>query len=377
MFCVDCVNILRKVKKYIHQQSDWPQFKWDDSRLTALLASVRYQQGRLLGRMETLGFDLRAEATLNTLTLDILKSNEIEGEVLNAQQVRSSLARRLGVDIAGAIPTDRHVDGIVEMMLDATQRYLEPLTSDRLFGWHNCMFPTGRSGMYKISTGQWRTGAMQVVSGMMGAEKIHFEAPATELLAAEMNGFINWFNEENSTDPILKAGIAHLWFVTIHPFEDGNGRIGRAILDMQLTRADASPQRFYSLSAQIQKERNSYYDILEMTQRGDLNITAWLLWFLECTDRALAASNDILSAVLAKAVFWDKHRGTQLNPRQSIMVNKLLDGFTGKLTTDKWAKINKCSHDTALRDIADLIDKNILTKDAAGGRSTGYELIYS
>ena len=328
-----------------------------------------------MGRMESLGFDLRSEAILDTLTLDITKSNEIEGELLNPQQVRSSLARRLGIEIAASIPSDRNVDGVVEMMLDATQKYKDPLTADRLFGWHSCMFPTGRSGMYKITVGNWRTDVMQVVSGGMGNEKVHFEAPAADTLEKEMQQFFDWFNSKTTIDPVLKAAVAHLWFVTVHPFEDGNGRIGRAILDMQLARADESHQRFYSLSAQIQKERNAYYDILELSQKGDMDITMWLEWFLKCLERALIATDDVLAAVLTKARFWELNRSTPLNARQTQMLNKMLDGFDGKVTAVKWGKIAKCSHDTALRDIQDLLDKKILAKEDAGGRSSSYTLI--
>ncbi len=362
------------MNEYIYQNTNWPKFHWDSERLTSMLATVRNKQGRLMGRMESLGFDLKSEAILSTLTLDIIKSNEIEGAILNPQQVRSSLARRLGMEIGGLVPSDRNIDGVVEMMLDATQKYKDPLTGDRLFGWHTCMFPSGRSGMYKITVGNWRTDIMQVVSGGMGHEKIHFEAPAADTLEKEMKLFFDWFNSEMSFDPVLKAAIAHFWFVTIHPFEDGNGRIGRAILDMQLARADESHQRFYSMSAQIQKERNSYYDILELSQKGDLNITKWLEWFLQCLDRALNATDEILATVLTKAKFWELHAHSGFNTRQNLMLHKILDGFDGKTTTVKWAKIAKCSHDSALRDIQDLLDKEVLIKEDAGGRSTSYIL---
>ncbi len=362
------------MNEYIYQNTNWPKFNWDSERLTSLLATVRNKQGRLMGRMESLGFDLKSEAILSTLTLDIIKSNEIEGAILNPQQVRSSLARRLGMEIGGLVPSDRNIDGVVEMMLDATQKYKDPLTGDRLFGWHTCMFPSGRSGMYKITAGNWRTDIMQVVSGGMGHEKLHFEAPAADTLEKEMKLFFDWFNSEMSFDPVIKAAIAHFWFVTIHPFEDGNGRIGRAILDMQLARADESHQRFYSMSAQIQKERNSYYDILELSQKGDLNITKWLEWFLQCLDRALNATDEILATVLTKAKFWELHAHSGFNTRQNLMLRKMLDGFDGKTTTVKWAKIAKCSHDSALRDIQDLLDKEVLIKEDAGGRSTSYFL---
>jgi Fic family protein len=364
--------------QYIHQQPEWPAFQWDHERLLGPLADVRNRQGRFLGHIEALGFELQAEAQLETLTLDVLKSSEIEGELLNRGQVRSSVARRLGMDIAGLIPADRHVEGTVEMMLDATQHFSSKLTEERLFDWHAALFPTGRSGMYKIITAAWRDGGkgpMQVVSGPMGREHIHFEAPDSTLLEAEMERFLDWLNNSESQDPVLKAGIAHLWFVTIHPFDDGNGRIGRAITDLLLARADGSPQRFYSMSAQIQRERNTYYDMLERTQKSSLDITEWLLWFIACLGRAITASNAILSAVLQKAAFWNRLTKTPVNDRQRLMLNMLLDGFAGKLTTSKWAKIAKCSPDTALRDIQDLIEKGVLAKDHSGGRSTGYLLV--
>ena len=347
--------------------------------ISPLVAGIRSRQGRLLGRMEALGFQLKAEANLQTLTLDVLKSSEIEGELLDADQVRSSIARRLGMDIAGLIPSDRHVDGVVEMLLDATQHYQQPLAADRLFGWHSALFPSGRSGMHIIRVGAWRDNRkddpMQVVSGAMGKEKIHFEAPDADRLEEEMRQFINWFNEDIYMDPIIKAAIDHLWFVTVHPFDDGNGRIARAIADMQLARADESAQRFYSMSAQIRKERKEYYEILESTQKGSMNITAWLGWFLQCLDRALEASSETLASVLKKASFWEKHATTSLNQRQRLMLNKLLDGFEGKLNTSKWAKITKTSPDTALRDIQDLMAKGILEKEEGGGRSTSYGLM--
>lgn len=357
---------------YIHQKSDWPSFQWNSERVMPLLSAVRHKQGKLSGSMNALGFNLQGEAMLSTLTLDILKSNEIEGELLNKDQVRSSLARHLGMDIAGLVPADRNVDGIVEMMLDATQKYSEPLSEERLFTWHAAMFPTGQSGLYKITVGGWRKGPMQVVSGAMGREKVHFEAPVAERVANEMQQFIAWFNNVKNIDPLLKAAIAHFWFVTIHPFDDGNGRMARAIADLQLARADEQAERYYSMSAQIQKERNAYYNILETTQKGNLDITEWLLWFLNCLDNALNATNETLAAVLKKSCFWDKYGTTELNTRQRLMLNKLLDGFEGKLTTSKWAKIAKCSHDTALRDINDLVEKNVLIKENAGGRSTSY-----
>ena len=364
---------------YIHQQKDWARFSWDNEKLTEILAQVRHRQGRMLGRMEAIGFRLREEATLQTLTLEIIKSNEIEGEHLDQDQVRSSIARRLGMNIAGLVPSTRHVEGVVEMMLDATQRFNVMLTDERLFGWHAALFPTGRSGMFKIAVGNWRDNTncpMQVISGPMGREKVHYEAPDADRLTEEMRRFLAWFNAELTTDPMVKAAIAHLWFVTIHPFDDGNGRIARAIADMQLARADGSPQRFYSMSAQIEREKNRYYDMLESTQKETLDITGWIDWFLGCLDRAMQNAEEILASVMIKARFWERTAHVPLNPRQHLMLNKLLDDFVGKLTTSKWAKIAKCSQDTALRDIHDLVEKSILTKEEGGGRSTSYVLYF-
>lgn len=363
---------------YIHQLENWPHFTWEQDKIALKLAEIRHHQGRLLGRMEGMGFRLQAEANLHTLTLDVLKSSEIEGEILNPDQVRSSIARRLGMDIAGLVPADRHVEGVVEMMLDATQNYSQPLTHDRLFGWHAAMFPTGRSGMHKIVVGHYRDNTpddpMQVVSGPLGREKVHFQAPASGLLQDEMTKLLGWFNADQKLDAVLKAALTHLWFVTIHPFDDGNGRIARAIIDMQLSRADQSKQRFYGMSSQIRTERKEYYDILEKTQKGSLDVTEWLDWFLSCLDRALTNTNETLKGVLQKARFWEKHSITVLNDRQKIMLNKLLDGFDGKLTSSKWAKITKTSQDTAGRDINDLLNKEILIKEPGGGRSTSYIL---
>lgn len=361
---------------YIHQHINWTAFTWDDSILSMPLGKVRNLQGKLMGKMEQLGFVLQQEAFLATLTLDVLKSTEIEGEFLNPQQVRSSLARRLGMDIVGLIPSDRNVDGIVEVMLDATQNNQIPLSDERLFNWHAALFPTGRSGMYPITIANWRTGDMQVVSGAMGRERVHFQAPKASSLAEEMQQFITWFNGTQYIDPIMKAGIAHIWFITIHPFDDGNGRIARAITDMQLSKADGSSQRFFSMSAQIQLQRNSYYEILEKVQKGTSDITLWLAWFLDCLTQALLNTDVILEKVLAKARFWERYRDTPLNVRQKLLLNKLMDNFEGKLTSSKWAKIAKCSADTALRDIQDLMAKGILQKEMAGGRSTNYELIF-
>jgi len=363
---------------YIYEKENWTDFTWDNKKVMIKLGETRNQQGRLLGKMESLGFDLQNEAVLNTLTLDVIKSSEIEGELLEIGQVRSSIARRLGIDIAGAVESERHVDGIVEMMLDATQRYALPLTKDRLFGWHEALFPSGWSNLYKIIVADWRkdtTGPMQVVSGPIGKEKVHYQAPSSDRIEPEMIRFLDWFENEHEIDLVLKAAIAHLWFVTVHPFDDGNGRITRAITDMALARSDKSIRRFYSMSAQIRVERKKYYEVLEKTQQGTSDITEWILWFLKCLQDAISSTYDVLQRVLEKAEFWKIHSTTILNERQQKMINRLLDGFTGKLTTTKWGKICKCSQDTALRDIQDLIKKDILQKEASGGRSTNYELI--
>ena len=362
---------------YIHQLKDWPEFKWNQEKLIGLLASTRHQQGRLVGKMESLGFSLQSEAILETMTLEAIKSNEIEGEILDAEQVRSSLARRLGLEVAGIIPSDRNVEGVVEVMLDATQGYLSPLTEDRLFNWHAALFPTGRIGLRKINVGEWRnTGeTMQVVSGAMGREKIHYEAPSDGNVPNEMLKFLKWFNTKNEIDPVLKAAIAHLWFVTIHPFEDGNGRLARTIADMQLTRGDGIVQRFYSMSAQIRIERKEYYAILEKSQKATLDITEWLEWFLNCLNRALNNSDILLAKILKKSKYWELLSTKKINDRQRIIINKLLDNFEGKLTSTKYAKIAKCSSDTALRDIQNLILQEVLVKEAAGSRSTSYMLI--
>jgi Fic family protein len=362
---------------YLHELPAWPVFRWDHERLEQPLAAVRHRQGRLIGRMEVLGFPLRSEAVLHTLTEDVLKSSEIEGELLDREQVRSSLARRLGMDIGGLVPADRNVEGVVEMMLDATQNYDEELTAERLFGWHAALFPTGRSGLRRIAVGKWRddrSGPMQVISGPPGRERVHYVAPKSARLAGQMKAFLSWFRKREDIDPVLKAGIAHLWFVTIHPFEDGNGRIARAIADMQLARSEQSPQRFYSLSTQLRQERKAYYEILEATQKGDLDITLWLSWFLQCLSRAFDGAENTLAGVLMKARFWETHAGDLFNDRQRDMLNRLLDGFSGKLTSSKWASLEKCSPDTALRDITDLLERRILVKDAGGGRSTSYLL---
>lgn len=361
---------------YIHERDGWPDLHWSNEQLAQPLAAVRHRQGRLIGHMEALGFSLREEASLQALTEDVVKSSEIEGEILDREQVRSSIARRLGMDIGGLVASDRNVEGIVEMMLDATQNYQAPLTVERLFGWHAALFPTGRSGMSKIIVGGWRSGdsgPMQVVSGPIGRERVHYEAPAAEQLDEEMGRFLEWF-ETAEPDPVIKAGVAHLWSVTIHPFDDGNGRIARAIADLALARAEQTAQRFYSMSAQIRAERRAYYDMLEATQKGDLDITDWLIWFLGCLDRAFDGAETILGAVMRKARFWEMIAKEPLNERQRKVINRLLDGFEGKLTNAKWAALTKTSSDTALRDINDLITRGLLVRDEAGGRSTSYSL---
>lgn len=362
---------------YIYDRPGWPALRWDDERLAPKLADVRFRQGRLIGRMEALGFPLREEAILQALTEEVVKTSEIEGEILDKAQVRSSIARRLGIDVAGLVPADRDVDGVVEMMLDATQRYAEPLEAERLFGWHALLFPTGRSGMSRITVGAWRTdesGPMQVVSGPIGRECAHFEAPAATRVDTEMQRFLGWFEGATGVDPVLRAGVAHLWFVTIHPFDDGNGRIARAIAELALARSEGTKQRFYSMSAQIRLDKKAYYDTLEATQHGGVEITAWLEWFLDCLGRAFNRAELILASVLQKARFWEAHAQEVFNDRQRALLTRLLDGFEGKLTSSKWAKIAKCSQDTALRDIDDLLRRGILSREAAGGRSTSYLL---
>ena len=362
--------------EYIHERPDWPKFRWDSGAVAGLLAEVRHAQGRLLGRMESLGFELQAEASLATLTADVVKTSAIEGETLDPEAVRSSIARRLGIDVGGYKPASRDVEGIVEIMLDATQHFAEPLTAERLFGWHAALFPTGRSGMLRITVGNWRpasAGPMQVVSGPIGRERVHFEAPAAERLAAEMAAFLDWFNA-SKLDPVLQAGLAHLWFVTIHPFEDGNGRIGRAIADMALSRGDRTERRFYSMSAQIEAERRDYYAALEAQQRAALDVTPWLTWFLGCLGRSIARAEDTLAAVMQKAQVWAMVNRQPVNERQRLVINRLLDGFEGKLTSSKYAKLAKCSADTALRDIRELLAHGVLVQNEGGGRSTSYRL---
>jgi len=360
--------------KYIYQYAQWPQFIWNDLEINVILGKVRHLQGKIIGQMGALGFTIKEESLLSTLTLDVLKSSEIEGVTLNYEQVRSSIARRLGMEFAGMVHTERDVEGVVEMMLDATQNYNVPLNEERLFGWHAALFPTGWSGMHRIDTGCYRKGGMQVVSGPLGREKIHYQAPEPARVKLEMDVFVKWFNEESDIDIVLKAAIAHFWFIMIHPFDDGNGRIARALTDMLLARSEESSQRFYSLSSQILIEKKDYYDILQKVQYTNGDIGEWLGWMLNCLYRAMKTTEKTMKRVLQKADFWDRHKDTNLNSRQRLMLNKILDGFDGKLKTSKWAKIAKCSADTALRDIKDLIEKGILKQEASGGRSTNYEL---
>ena len=364
-------------RPYIWQADDWPDWRYDLSVLTGPLTEVSRDQGVLLGRLADVERALRDQASLAALTEDVVKTSAIEGEVLNVESVRSSIARRLGVDIGAVAPVDRHVEGVVEMVLDATSHAVAPLTTERLFGWHAALFPTGYSGMNKLTVGQWRddaAGPMQVVSGPLGRRRVHYQAPPAEVLPVEMARFLAWANAETGESMLIKAGLAHLWFVTLHPFDDGNGRIARAVGDLFLARADGSPQRFYSLSAQIQRERKDYYDVLERTQKGTLDVTNWLSWFLGTLGRAVTSAQSTLDAVLVKARFWHRCAGTPLNERQVKLLNRLLDGFEGKLTSSKWATIAKCSPDTALRDITQLMALSILRKSPGGGRSTGYEL---
>ncbi|WP_298597698.1 Fic family protein [Zoogloea sp.] len=362
---------------YVWQAPDWPQWRYDLAVLARPLAEVSRAQGLLLGRLADVGAATRDQASLLALTEDVVKTSEIEGEHLNVASVRSSIARRLGVDIGALALVDRHVEGVVEMVLDATANCGQPVTDERLFGWHAALFPTGYSGMARIKVSAWRddaTGPMQVISGPVGRQKVHFEAPPADRLPSEMASFLDWLNTDSEVPPLLKAGLGHLWFVTLHPFDDGNGRIARAVGDLLLARADGTPQRFYSLSAQIQRDRKAYYEILERTQKGDMDVTDWLVWFLESLHCALDQANQTLDAVLTKARFWQRWAATPLNERQAKVLNRLLDGFDGKLTSSKWAAISKCSADTALRDINELLVRGVLRKTAGGGRSTGYEL---
>jgi Fic family protein len=360
--------------KYIYEYDNWPEFTWDNKKIGGILGKVRHLQGTIFGQMGALGFSIKQETNLSTLTLDVLKSSEIEGEFLNSEQVRYSIARRLGIEYAGIVHVDRKVEGVVEMMLDATQNYDTLLDQERIFGWHAALFPSGWSGMHRIGTGSYRDGEMQVVSGPMGKEKLHFQALSPNEVKKEMDVFIDWFNNETEMDEVLKAAIAHFWFIIIHPFDDGNGRISRAISDMLLSRSEKSTQRFYSLSNQILVEKKRYYEILQKVQYSSGDITDWLDWFLNCFFRALENTDETLKRVYKKADFWDKNKETVLNSRQRLMLNKMFDGFDGKIKSSKWAKITKCSADTALRDIKDLIEKGILRQEESGGRSTNYEL---
>ena len=362
--------------KYIYEHSNWTAFTWQDVSISSLFGEVRLMQGKIIGHMNALGFSAKEEATLTSLTLDVVKSSEIEGELLNFDQVRSSIARRLGINTAGLVKSSRHIEGIVEMMLDATQRYDLPLTEERLFGWHASLFPTGFSGLYKIEVGRYRTGEMQIVSGQMGKEKIHYEAVKPELVKAEMDKFLDWFNNDNSLDLVIKAAIAHFWFIIIHPFDDGNGRIGRAITDMLLAKSEGSGERFYSMSSQILEERKKYYEVLQKVQHSSRDITEWLEWFLKCLRNAMYVSEETSNLVRQKAAFWKKHDSIIFNERQRNMLNRLLDNFDGKLQTSKWAKITKTSSDTALRDIKDLVEKGILVQTNEGGRNVNYELVH-
>lgn len=363
------------MEKYIYEYKNWPNLSWQDSAINLVFGEVRLMQGKIIGQMNALGFSAKAEATLTALTLDVVKSSEIEGELLNYEQVRSSIARRLGINAGGLVPSSRHIEGVVEMMLDATQRHSLPLTEERLFGWHAALFPTGYSGPYKIEVGGYRKGEMQVVSGAMDQEKVHYKAIAPELVKTEMDQFLDWFNNQNRLDPVLKAAIAHFWFIIIHPFDDGNGRIGRAITDMLLARAEGSGERFYSMSSQILVERKRYYEVLQTVQHSSGDITEWLDWFLHCLKNAMLATENTTQKILRKAEFWKLHEHTPVNERQRLILNKLFENFEGKLQTSKWAKMTKTSTDTALRDIKDLVEKGILQQTNESGRNANYELV--
>ena len=361
--------------KYIYEHKNWTAFTWNNASIDKIFGEVRLMQGKIIGRMNALGFTAKEEATLTALTLDVVKSSEIEGELLNYEQVRSSIARRLGINSAGLVKSSRNIDGVVEMMLDATQRFSLPLTEERLFGWHAALFPTGYSGPYKIEAGKYRSGIMQVVSGAMGKEKVHYEAIKPEFVKTEMDKFLNWFNDDKSQDPVIKAAIAHFWFIIIHPFDDGNGRIGRAISDMMLARAEGSGERFYSMSSQILEERKAYYAVLQKVQHSTSDISDWLYWFLHCLKNAMLATENTTQNILRKAEFWKMYETTPINERQRKILNMLFENFDGKLQTSKWAKITKTSTDTALRDIKDLVEKGILQQTHEGGRSVNYELV--
>ncbi|MCU0449357.1 MAG: Fic family protein [Bernardetiaceae bacterium] len=360
--------------KYIYEYENWTAFTWQYKAINVLFGEVRLGQGKIIGQMNALGFAAKSETALTALTLEVVKSSEIEGEILNYDQVRSSIARRLGINTAGLVPSSRYLEGVVEMMLDATQRYRLPLTEERLWGWHAALFPTGYSGPYPIEVGRYRTGQMRVVSGAMGKEKVHYEAVKPQWVKIEMDKFLAWFNQDHSLDLVLKAAIAHFWFIIIHPFDDGNGRIGRAITEMLLARAEGSGERFYSLSSQILTQRKQYYEVLQKVQYSSGDITEWLVWFLECLKNAMSATEHLTQLIVQKAKFWQQHEHTPLNERQRLMINKLLDGLVGKLQTSKWAKMTKTSTDTGLRDIKDLIDKGILQPTEAAGRNVSYQL---
>jgi Fic family protein len=365
------------MEKYIYEHKNWTDFSWQDKAINAIFGEVRLMQGKIIGQMNALGFSAKEEATLTALTLDVVKSSEIEGELLNYDQVRSSIAWRLGINNAGLVPGSRYIEGVVEMMLDATQRHTLPLTEKRLFGWHAALFPTGYSGPYEIEAGRYRTGEMQVVSGAMSKEKVHYEAPKPALIKTEMDRFLDWFNNENCLDPVLKAAIAHFWFIIIHPFDDGNGRMARAITDLLLARAEGSGERFYSMSGQILAERKRYYEVLQKVQHSSGDITEWLDWFLHCLKNAMLATESTTQKILRKAEFWKLHEHTPVNERQRFILNKLFDDFEGKLQTSKWAKITKTSTDTALRDIKDLVEKGILQQTDERGRNANYALVKS
>lgn len=365
-----------EIMKYIHEHPDWWNFRYDTSKVLALLAEVTHQQGLLLGRLSALGFNLQHSTALENLSLDIIKSSEIEGETLSLEQVRSSVARRLGVETSGMVVPSRYVEGIVDMMMDATHNYQEAMTDERLFGWHNVLFPNGRSGLYTIEVAKYRTGEMQVVSGAMGKEKVHFQAPKAERVSEEMQRFLAWLNAKEDLAPILKAAIAHLWFVTIHPFDDGNGRIARALTDMLLAKADGSSLRFYSMSNVIHLHRKDYYAILEQTQQGDGDITEWLIWFLHGLHEAIMATEEMLHSIVNKTQFWERNVHVEMNARQRKIVNMMLDGFEGNMNTSRWSRICSCSRDTALKDATNLVAKGVLRKSESGGRSTKYELVW-
>ncbi len=369
-----CSNYRNSMAKYIYQYKSWPNFTWNEKEVQVILGKLRHLQGKIFGHISALGFSVKEETTLATLTLDVVKSSEIEGEFLNYQQVRSSIARKLGIEYAGMVYPDRNVEGVVEMLLDATQNYKNPLNEERLFAWHGALFPIGRSGLYKIDVVRYRKEEMQIVSGAMDKEKVHYQAVPAKQVKLEMDKFLDWFNNNTKIDMVVKSAIAHFWFIIIHPFDDGNGRIARAISDLLLARSDNSSLRFYSLSNQLLLERKAYYNTLQKVQHNDADITEWIVWFLNCLYRALKNAEKTIEKTLHKADFWDKHKNTKLNSRQRLMLNKLFDGFDGKLKTSKWAKITKCSQDTALRDIKDLIEKGILKQEKSGGRSTNYEL---